>query len=92
MTIEGKQAIIKLFEKADAESVQLTWEPINGDIAKSGDMGFTYGIYTLKNDTTSEQGTYVSVWKKKKWRMEIYSGHRQRRIEVKNTKIPYIFC
>jgi len=64
MPIVGKPAITKLFETTNTEGIQLTWKPSAGDIAKSGEFGFTYGIYTMKRDTFKMQGTYVSIWKK----------------------------
>lgn len=42
----------------------LSWKPSGGEIAKSGDMGFTYGEYTLKVEDAVINGTYVNVWKK----------------------------
>lgn len=74
----GKPQIIHLFEKASAKNVNFTWKPLSGDIANSGELGFTYGIYTLKNDSLVEQGTYVSVWKKNKegkWKYILDSGN-----------------
>lgn len=74
----GKPQIIRLFEEASAENIDFTWEPLSGDIANSGELGYTYGIYTLKNDSLTEQGTYVSVWKKNKegkWKYILDSGN-----------------
>ena len=62
--VEGIDAVTRLFEKADTTGVRFTWEPIDADIALSGELGFTYGVYSFKKDTTTEKGTYVSVWKK----------------------------
>ncbi|HCE56718.1 MAG TPA: hypothetical protein DER09_02700 [Prolixibacteraceae bacterium] len=64
MPITGKATIAALYAKADTTGVHFTWEPLAGDIAVSGELGYTYGIYTLKKDTILEQGTYVSIWKK----------------------------
>lgn len=63
MPIVGKANIANLYAKADTSGVHFTWEPIAGDIAKSGELGYTYGTYTFKKDTVLEQGTYVSIWK-----------------------------
>ncbi len=58
----------------------LTWNPKNGRIAQSADLGYTYGIYTLKtakSDTTL-YGTYVSIWKKQldgSWKFVLDSGN-----------------
>lgn len=64
MPVKGKNAISALYEKADTTGVHFTWEPLAGDIAASGDLGFTYGTYTFRTDTLTERGTYASVWKK----------------------------
>ncbi len=64
MPVKGRNAISTLYEKADTAGVHFTWEPLAGDIAASGDLGFTYGTYTFIKDTVTGRGTYVSVWKK----------------------------
>lgn len=64
MPVKGRNAISALYEKADTAGVHFTWEPLAGDIAASGDLGFTYGTYTFIKDTVTGRGTYVSVWKK----------------------------
>ncbi len=64
MPIVGKTNIEKLFEKADTTGIDFSWEPLAGDIAASRDLGYTYGIYTIRTDTLVEKGTYVSIWKK----------------------------
>jgi ketosteroid isomerase-like protein len=64
MPVVGKEAVTLLYEKADTSGVYFTWEPLSGDIAASGELGFTYGIYTFSKDTVTAKGTYVSIWKK----------------------------
>ncbi len=64
MPVKGRNAISALYEKADTTGVHFTWEPLAGDIAASGELGFTYGTYTFKKDSLTERGTYASVWKK----------------------------
>jgi len=64
MPVVGKENVNLLFEKADTTGIDFTWEPIAGNIALSGELGYTYGIYTFKKDTVTEKGTYVSIWKK----------------------------
>ncbi|MEO6818431.1 MAG: DUF4440 domain-containing protein [Ginsengibacter sp.] len=61
--IVGAEAIDYLSLVNDTAYV-LSWKPSGGEIAKSGDMGFTYGEYTLKVDEAVINGTYVNVWKK----------------------------
>ena len=77
MPIVGRTDISYLFEDVDG-SVKLTWEPLDGDIANSGDIGYTYGTWELKNDTIVSRGTYVSIWKKQsdsEWRYVLDTGN-----------------
>ena len=79
MPIVGKASIKKLFENASANGVEFSWQPLNGDISASGELGYTYGIYQLKKDTTPESGTYVSIWKKDssgKWKYVLDTGNK----------------
>lgn len=74
MLSEGQQPIFGL--KAVAESLGngngvLTWEPEFADVAKSGDLGYSWGkyIYKYKDNTGKELesfGKYVSIWKRQK--------------------------
>ena len=52
MPIVGADAVEYLSAINDS-TVQLTWEPLGGDVAKTGDMGYTYGTYLMK-DSASE--------------------------------------
>jgi len=65
LPIVGGQSINYL-SQLDDNSFKMTWEPKGGTVAISGELGYTYGIYSLKpNDKdTILYGTYVSVWKK----------------------------
>lgn len=78
MPVVGKSSIAALFEKADTTGIDFSWKPLAGDIAVSGELGYTYGTYTLKADTVVEQGTYISVWKKDtsgQWKYVLDSGN-----------------
>ena len=78
MPIIGKQAITEIYEKADTSGVHFSWEPLYADIAMSGELGYTYGLYKLKVDTIVEQGTYVSIWKldqNGEWKYVLDSGN-----------------
>jgi ketosteroid isomerase-like protein len=75
--IAGADAIDFLSQLNDS-TYTLTWEPSGGEIAESGDLGFTYGIYKLEIEDTLLQGTYVSIWKKQKdgkWKFVLDSGN-----------------
>jgi len=78
MPITGKPAISGIYKNLSAEGIRFTWKPLGGSIAKSGELGYTYGIYTLKTDSTKNEGTYVSIWKKDKhgkWKYILDSGN-----------------
>ena len=61
----GPEAIDYLSQVAD-QDYTLSWKASGGEIAQSGDLGFTYGIYELKVADTTLTGTYVNVWQKQK--------------------------
>ncbi|MEZ5103119.1 MAG: nuclear transport factor 2 family protein [Draconibacterium sp.] len=78
LPIKGKIAIISFYEKLEANGIDFSWEPEGGDIAVSGELGYTYGIYTIKVDTITEKGTYISVWKKDEagnWKYVLDTGN-----------------
>ena len=80
MPVVGKHAIMKSFGGFSDTGVVLTWEPLAGDIARSGDLGYTYGLYTLlvKTDSSISRGKYVSIWKKQAdgtWKFVLDGGN-----------------
>ena len=75
--IIGADAIDFLSQVNDS-SYTLTWNPAGGEIATSGNLGYTYGIYRLATKDTVLKGTYVSIWKKQKdgkWKFVLDSGN-----------------
>lgn len=79
LPIAGADAIDYLIRQNDSDYT-LTWEPRNGAVAKSGELGYTYGVYALRPSTkdTVIYGTYVSIWKKDKngrWKYVLDSGN-----------------
>jgi ketosteroid isomerase-like protein len=77
--IVGADAIDYLIQLNDSNYV-LTWRPKSGEVAKSGELGYTYGIYTLKpsEKDTLLYGTYVSIWKKQAdghWKFVLDTGN-----------------
>ncbi|MBS1510271.1 MAG: hypothetical protein JST86_05480 [Bacteroidetes bacterium] len=77
--IVGADAIDYLLQLNDS-AYTLIWEPKNGAIARSGELGYTYGEYRLKPSSkdTVIFGTYVSIWKKQadgKWKFVLDSGN-----------------
>ena len=58
----------------------MNWQPKGAAIAESGELGYTYGVYTvsLKNKDTLIHGTYVNIWKKQPdgaWKLVLDSGN-----------------
>ena len=77
MPIVGADAIDFLSQINDT-AYTISWVPTRGDIASSGDLGYTFGIYTLATADTTLKGTYVNVWKKQPdgdWKFVIDSGN-----------------
>ena len=79
LPIAGADAIDYLIQQNDSDYT-LTWEPRNGAVAKSGDLGYTYGVYALRpsQKDTVIYGTYVSIWKKERngyWKYVLDTGN-----------------
>jgi ketosteroid isomerase-like protein len=77
MPLVGKPEIETLFQSDDSET-EFTWEPLHADVAKSGDLGYTYGTYEINTGGKIQRGTYVSIWKKNNngiWKFILDSGN-----------------
>lgn len=75
----GADAVDYLIAQNDSTYI-LQWEPRNGEVAQSGELGYTYGIYALRPTATDTvlYGTYVSIWKKQKngkWKFVLDTGN-----------------
>lgn len=79
MPVTGKDTIVSLFSRHPDSLYTLTWVPIRADVARSGELGFTYGTYMLKiKDIGTEEGTYCTIWKKDKnhaWKFVLDTGN-----------------
>jgi len=65
--IAGHEAIKQLLLSHSDTAFILTWEPSYSKIAVSGDLGYTYGTYKVRDratDSISGEGTYATVWLK----------------------------
>ena len=77
--IAGANAIDYIIQQNDT-GYMLIWEPHFADIAASGDLGYTYGIYELRprSKDTVIYGSYTSIWKKQKdgkWKFVLDTGN-----------------
>ena len=79
MPLKGREAIGEHLALNDDSGINLSWEPLHATVAKSGDLGYTYGTYKLKSKESGEilQGTYVSIWVREEnsWRWVLDSGN-----------------
>ncbi|MCW3128328.1 MAG: hypothetical protein JWO03_3986 [Bacteroidetes bacterium] len=79
MPVTGKDSIIHLLAAHPDSLRKLTWIPISSDVARSGEIGFTYGTYSLQiQGKPHEEGTYCTVWhkdKNKKWKFILDTGN-----------------
>ena len=77
LPIAGAEAIDFLSQLSDT-GYNFSWHPLKGEISKSGDLGFTYGIYELKIRDSVYKGTYVTIWKKQEdgsWKFVLDTGN-----------------
>ena len=79
----GRKMIEEMYSKPDT-SFTLKWEPMFAEIAESGDLGYTYGIYTVEMDSpegnsVTRDGTYVTIWRKDangNWKFVLDTGNQ----------------
>jgi ketosteroid isomerase-like protein len=76
--VEGD--VIKFLTSQEDTSFVMTWTPKGGQLAKSNDLGYTYGVYEIKIKATDSliNGTYVSIWQKQKdgqWKFVLDTGN-----------------
>ena len=75
--IVGREKVETLFH-GDDTSLDFSWEPLFAAIARSGELGYTYGTYELFAGDTKQVGTYVSIWQKNdygEWKFVLDSGN-----------------
>jgi ketosteroid isomerase-like protein len=81
--LKGKAEIAKTMGFLDSPDNQLTWSPVGGDVAASGDLGYTYGTYEFTSKDkdgkpTVSHGKYTTIWKKQKdgsWKVVLDMGN-----------------
>jgi ketosteroid isomerase-like protein len=75
--VEGD--VIRFLNAQEDTSFTMTWEPKGADIAASGDLGFTYGVYKVATADTVLQGTYLNIWRKQadgSWKFVVDTGNQ----------------
>lgn len=77
LAIGGRDAIYAdMLAITDGVEFSLTWEPIKAEVAASGDLGYTWGIYYYESlDEIGApfvaEGKYVYLWRKNGGRWEL---------------------
>ncbi|MCW3082736.1 MAG: hypothetical protein JWP12_102 [Bacteroidetes bacterium] len=83
--IMNKPDLEKMFaEHAQDGVLKFQWTPVKADIAASGDLGYTFGnwsIFVPSDGTTRDTtiyGNYISIWKKQtdgSWKYVLDGGN-----------------
>ena len=61
--ILGKEALKKEWASASG-SKEISWKPFRAEASRSGELGYTFGIWKLVTPDTSYYGNYFTAWKK----------------------------
>jgi ketosteroid isomerase-like protein len=79
LPLYGRESIKALMSRADFE---LTWEPQDGEVSASGDMGWTWGTSLVSwtddsGETQVRYGKYLNVWRKidGQWKVAVDIGN-----------------
>ena len=77
--VTGRDSLKHMLSIHPDSTFVLTWVPISSDVARSGEIGFTYGTYSLEFKAGGhEEGTYCTVWHKdstKAWKFILDTGN-----------------
>ncbi|MCU7495624.1 MAG: hypothetical protein HF314_02330 [Ignavibacteria bacterium] len=79
--VEGRIAISQMLREHPDTSFTLSWKPMFSEVALSGELGYTYGIYEVRSRggiKTIGEGTYVTIWKKDRqgnWKFVLDAGN-----------------
>lgn len=75
--IIGKTAFAASFSK-DHDTKTISWYPVNADVARSGELGYTWGNWKFVAKDTVFYGNYFTVWKKGpdgNWKVALDGGN-----------------
>lgn len=81
LPVVGQNAISELLSRRNDSAFTLTWEPLFEKMADSGDLGYSYGTYSITDKITksiTREGTYVTIWQKNKngdWKAVLDTGN-----------------
>lgn len=81
--IRGLSAIYEGLTKGMDSTIVLRWDPQHAEVAAAGDLGYTWGYYSITKKVVGdsvinlENGKYVNIWKKDafgNWKVKIDIG------------------
>ena len=73
----GKKVFQELYKDKTGPTT-LTWEPIKAEVAKSGELGYTWGNWKFELKGTTYYGNYFTVWKLQNdgtWKVALDGGN-----------------
>ena len=82
--VTGIDALREVYRKVWATpGFSLAWKPLKAEMARSGDLGYTFGTYERKyrnaaGETVAETGKYMTIWKKQadgSWKAAVDMGN-----------------
>jgi hypothetical protein len=81
---QGKDGVAEVFMQYPVTAT-MSWEPSYAEVSMSGELGYTWGRYTLEvpsgikgKDPLVQMGTYVTIWKHMAiggWKVVLDGGH-----------------
>ena len=84
--ILGRNAIVEALRNSGNYS--FAWEPVDGSVASSKDLGYTWGYYIVRSNTSGQDavrmGKYLNVWEKNPdglWKVSVDMGNTGARTE-----------
>ncbi|MEO6232405.1 MAG: DUF4440 domain-containing protein [Ferruginibacter sp.] len=75
--IIGKAAFASSFNQ-DKDVKTISWTPANAEVAKSGELGYTWGNWKFVTPDTTFYGNYFTIWKKQadgSWKIGLDGGN-----------------
>lgn len=75
--IIGRTAFAASFNK-DNDVKTISWNPVNAEVAGSGELGYTWGNWKFNAKDTVFYGNYFTVWKKQpggNWKVLLDGGN-----------------
>lgn len=80
--VRGHAAVVAGFDNIP-EGYSLVWQPVAGDVAASGDLGYTWGRFVATTrgadgEARISHGKYTSIWKRQAdgaWKFVLDTGN-----------------